>query len=141
MQKRLKVMVVDDDALVLEVAAATLESRGYLVTTRESALGTTLAIRRERPDIVLLDVHMPGLSGDSLAKVLFEARSGHEPVVILYSATDAEELGQLARSCGAAGAIEKSSDPTHLIRRLEQIVAQRIPQEAARARRPPGDQA
>jgi CheY-like chemotaxis protein len=67
MKTNLKVLIVDDDALALEVAAAALESHGYTVIKREEALGTMVLIRRERPDIVLLDLHMPGLSGDALS--------------------------------------------------------------------------
>ena len=47
MKKPLKVMLVDDDALALEVAAVALESRGHDVVKRDKAIGTLLAIRRE----------------------------------------------------------------------------------------------
>ena len=62
-----KVMIVDDENTVLEITGAVLEDHGYRVIKRESALGTSLAILREKPDVVLLDVNMPGLSGDRIA--------------------------------------------------------------------------
>jgi DNA-binding response OmpR family regulator len=123
MKKALKVMLVDDDALALEVAAVALESRGHDVIKRAGALGTLLAIRREKPDIVLLDVHMPGLSGDALTKLIVSSKDAHEPVILLYSATPAKQLEQLAKDCGAAGWIEKTSNPSEFLGRFAQQTA------------------
>jgi DNA-binding response OmpR family regulator len=123
MNPSLKVMIVDDDAVALEVAAAVLEDRGYRVLRRDSALGTLLAIRREKPDVVLLDVHMPGLNGDALSKLVMEANSARAPIIILHSVTAAAELDQLATACAAAGAIEKTADPGAFLQRFQAIVA------------------
>jgi CheY-like chemotaxis protein len=123
MNPQIKVMVVDDDATVLEVTAAVLEQRGYEVSTRESAIGTSLAIIREKPDVVLLDVHMPGLSGDRLAELMGPRAGRASPLVILHSASGREELERLAASCGAADVIEKTTSPLDFIRRFESILA------------------
>jgi two-component system phosphate regulon response regulator PhoB len=127
MNQRLKIMIVDDDATVLEVTAAVLEQRGYEVKTRESALGTSLAISREKPDVVLLDVHMPGLSGDRLAELMVPRPGRFAPLIILHSASPREELEQLAASCGAADIIEKVASPLEFIRRFESVVARHGP--------------
>src|SRR5262249_26271874 len=66
--RRMRFMVVDDDPVVLEVTRERLSFMGYDVIVRESALGTSAAILRERPDVVLLDVNMPSLSGEQLAQ-------------------------------------------------------------------------
>ncbi|HEX7671697.1 MAG TPA: response regulator, partial [Polyangiaceae bacterium] len=55
----LRVMLVDDDPTTLQVHAAILEQLGHAVTQRTTALGTTLAILREKPDVVVLDVRIP----------------------------------------------------------------------------------
>jgi DNA-binding response OmpR family regulator len=123
MGERLKVMLVDDDATVLEVTAAVLEQHGYDVQTRDSAIGTSLAILRDKPDVVLLDVHMPGLSGDKLAE-LMGARAGRPaPLVILHSASTKQELEQVGQSCGAADVIEKSASPLDFLRRFESVLS------------------
>jgi DNA-binding response OmpR family regulator len=131
MKQALKVMVVDDDTLALEVAAAALETRGHVVIKRDSALGTMLAIRRDKPDVVLLDVHMPGLTGDALTKLIVAAKGAHEPVIVLYSATDARELEPLAASCGAAGWIEKTSNPGEFLKRFAQLISDKLPRQGA----------
>jgi CheY-like chemotaxis protein len=122
MNQALKVMVVDDDATVLEVTAAVLMQHGYDVHTRESALGTSLAIIREKPDVLLLDVHMPGLSGDRLAELMAPRVGRGAPLVILHSASTLSELEKLAASCGAAAVIEKTSDPGAFMQRFESIL-------------------
>jgi CheY-like chemotaxis protein len=106
--QRFKVMVVDDDATTLEVTSVMLEQRGYEVVRRDSALGTTMAILRERPEVVLLDVHMPGLTGDRLAELVTPRKGKRAPLVILHSGSNRAELEQLATRCGAAGIMASS---------------------------------
>jgi CheY-like chemotaxis protein len=134
MNQPLKVMVVDDDATVLEVTAAVLEQHGYDVRTRESALGTSLAIIREKPDVVLLDVHMPGLSGNRLAELMAPKPGRVSPLVILHSASSLSELEQLAAGCGAADVMEKTANPVAFMRRFESIL---VKHAALLPRKPP----
>lgn len=126
MKRKLKIMIVDDDTVSLSVAVAILEDRGHEVTQRSSALGTMLAVRREKPDVVLLDVQMPGLSGDSVGSLLVDAKLDPQPVVILHSTTAAAELETLAKNCGAAGFIEKTSDHASFFRSFERIVSRAL---------------
>jgi CheY-like chemotaxis protein len=123
MKERLKIMIVDDDAVSLEVAVAIFEDLGHTVLQRSSSLGTMLAVRRDRPDVVLLDVQMPGLSGDSLGMLLVGAKLEHEPIVILHSSTGGAELEALAKSCNAAGYIEKTSDQRAFLRSFDSLVS------------------
>jgi len=136
MAEKLRVMVVDDDATTLEVTSALLEERGYEVLKRESAIGTTLAILRDRPHVVLLDIQMPGLSGDKLVELVGPGKSRPTPVILLHSAAPRHELEALAKRCGAAGAVEKTGDPLEFIRRFEQAIgAHRRNLDTARQRR------
>lgn len=124
MKEPLKIMLVDDDRTTLEVLGALLEKEGYTVVQRDTAIGTTQAIIRENPDVVLLDVRMPGLSGDKLAE-LISARNANL-VVVLHSASPKSDLEKLARRCGASAIIEKATDPKEFLKRFEHIVATRV---------------
>jgi CheY-like chemotaxis protein len=115
-------MVVDDDNVSLSVAAALLEDAGYSVQQRQSALGTVVAVRREKPDVVLLDLRMPGLNGDTLTGLLLDAKTEHPPIVILHSSTEAAELERSTKSCNAAGFIEKTADKQAFMKSFERIV-------------------
>ena len=119
--KRLKrVLVVDDDPVARQVVTTILGGQGYEVLARSEALGTVAVITRERPDIVVLDVNMPGLSGDSLAR-LVNLKSGHSTRVILHSSQPLGELTKLAREVGALGCIEKG-DPRDFLDEFEALL-------------------
>jgi DNA-binding response OmpR family regulator len=123
MSAKPRILLIDDDRTTLLVTAALLEQRGYFVIQRQDALGSGLAIARENPDLVLLDVNMPGLSGDKIAQLSIARRKGDGPAIFLFSAMDPETLSAMAAECGAAGAIEKTSDPSEFLARFDSALA------------------
>jgi CheY-like chemotaxis protein len=102
---RLTALVVDDDPISLEVTRRRLEELDFDVTVREHSLGTSRWILENQPDLVLLDVVMPALTGAELAAVL--QRSSLRVNVVLYSSKSQHELDRLARSAGVLGGISK----------------------------------
>jgi len=128
-KKRERVMVIDDDAVALELASDWLSHAGYEVIARQSVLGSTAMILRERPDLLLLDVHMPALNGSELAKLVTESSQDGKPGVIFHSARNRSELQKLVRERGALGAIEKGEDEASFVRQFNRYA------EDARKRR------
>lgn len=93
-RRRARILVVDDDLRVAEVAAALLASRGHAVA---SAAGESEALERIasfRPDAVLLDLTMPGCGGLELAPLLRRARP--ELVIVLMSGYSERDLSRSA---------------------------------------------
>lgn len=115
-----RVLVVDDDPVVRQIVAAILSGHGYDVVVRAEALGTLSAIAREKPDVVLLDVNMPGVGGDALARLVRE-HADPRTRVILHSSQPLDELEALARDAGALGGIEKG-DPTEFLESFENLL-------------------
>jgi CheY-like chemotaxis protein len=113
------VLVVDDSDVVLELAKKTLENAGYRVITRNKPSGSVAAILRDKPDIVLLDVNMPTLSGDTIAKILGRVSQNPETLVLLHSSLSIDNLRLKAIATGAHGYIQKTDSPTELVRRIE----------------------
>ena len=127
MRKGLKVLVVDDDVVILEIARARLEGMGHEVVTRSSAVGTTATIIREKPDVILLDVEMPLLSGDDIMHTIQEKRllgDGEEVPVILYSGTEPSDLQRIVVETGALGAIHKAKDSAAFTAAFDEFVRQ-----------------
>jgi CheY-like chemotaxis protein len=111
--------------VALEIARARLEKMGHEVVTRDSAVGTTAMIIREKPDVLLLDVEMPLLSGDEIMHAIREKRlvnRGDELSFILYSGTEVSELRRLVKETGALGAIHKAQDSAAFAATFERLV-------------------
>jgi CheY-like chemotaxis protein len=121
-----RVLVVDDEDTTLAVIQATLEDLGYEVTTRNRAFGTSAVIVDERPDIVLIDIEMPGLSGDGIVRLIRESPSLRSIVFILHSGARAADLERLTRETGAAGAIVKTGDLQDFSRQFERLVREHV---------------
>jgi CheY-like chemotaxis protein len=113
------VLVVDDSDIVLERVKKSLESVGYAVITRNKPSGSVAAILRDKPDIVLLDVNMPTLSGETIAKILARVTQNQETLVLLHSTLSIDHLRLRAIASGAHGYIQKTDSPTELVRRIE----------------------
>ena len=110
----MRVLIIDDEPVALATAKALIASRGHEVHTRDQALGTTSAMREIRPEVVLVDWRMPGLSGDGLIRLLKrreQADGAPALVVILHSAAPEQELDALAKEVGADGFISKAWPP------------------------------
>lgn len=118
-----KVFVVDDCPVVLQVLHEWLAAAGYSVETREQALGTASWIAAEKPDFVILDVSMPALQGNELALLLRRHPNTSHVAVVLHSAMELDALSELARGTGAVGAIQKTSSERSFVAQFDRIVA------------------
>lgn len=116
--RRKKIMIVDDSPVVLAVTRFTLESAGYEVVTHPRPSGSITLILQEAPDLLLVDVNMPGLNGDSLVKMLGSTQSNNETVVLLHSSLSDEVLAQKVKSSHAHGYIRKTDNQQALIRSI-----------------------
>jgi CheY-like chemotaxis protein len=112
-----KVLVVDDDPLTSEVVVATLRRAGHVVHTHDSGFGLAVAIHQIGPDVVLLDVHMPGLSGTrSLqAAAALSPTYGLETRVLLHSGAPPDELEALATREQTHGWLAKPARPQEIV--------------------------
>jgi CheY-like chemotaxis protein len=109
---------VDDSEVVREVAKGALEGAGYRVVTHDKPAGCVAFILHEKPDLVLMDVNMPGLGGDTIVSVLAKAQPTADTVVLLHSSLSAGVLKSKAATAGAHGYIQKSGDPFALVREV-----------------------
>jgi len=114
------VLVVDDDASLRELIRASLSLDGYSVREAASAEEALAAIEDTAPDLVLLDVVMPGVDGWQMLQRMQE-RHGSIPVIMFSGKVD-EESATEAEQRGAQGFIGKPFDPQQLIERAKQLV-------------------
>jgi CheY-like chemotaxis protein len=101
------IVVVDDHPTFRATACALLEAEGFLVVG-EAADGVTAleVIERLEPEVVLLDVQLPGLDGFEVAARA--AALTRAPKIVLASSREARDYGSLIAESGARGFIEKA---------------------------------
>jgi excisionase family DNA binding protein len=114
------VLVVDDDARIREYVRVNLEMEGYLVREASSADEALQAIDDQAPELVLLDVVMPGVDGWQMLQRMQE-KHGSIPVIMFSGQVD-EQSATDAEQRGARGFIGKPFDPQQLIERAKQLV-------------------
>jgi two-component system nitrate/nitrite response regulator NarL len=111
----IRVVAADDHAAYLRATTETLTRAGLVVvgvsTTGQGAIDD---VRMHEPDVALVDLRMPGLSGADVARAV-RARYPKTRVVIL-SAYDDKEIVQLAVAAGATGYVTKDSTPEEIVR-------------------------
>jgi DNA-binding response OmpR family regulator len=120
-RRRGKVLVVDDDPVILEVVRERLDVAGFDVYVRADALGTSQWVAREQPDFILLDVMMPALGGAELGQLLKRSHTTNQTAVILHSSMNAAALQPLIQRTGAIGAIRKTHDGAKFIEEFERL--------------------
>jgi len=117
----MKILIVDDDPIFLLIVRAWLESDGHDIVTQDKPFGTSNTVTRERPDLVVLDVEMPGLSGEALASIL-GGRAQRVDIVFLSGRPRAELEAMVARH-GALGYVAKSRDGRQFIAEFKRVIA------------------
>jgi two-component system OmpR family response regulator len=117
-----RVLVVDDDVLQLDVVSRTLRAFGFEVATSQSAIGVTNSVRAFKPDVVLVDVNIPEMSGDKVVEVVRRLSQGAARYVF-YSACDEATLRKLAAQSRADGWITKSTVGLELAAKLRTFCA------------------
>jgi excisionase family DNA binding protein len=114
------VLVVDDDARLREFMRVNLTMEGYSVREAASAEEALEAIEDTAPELVLLDVVMPGVDGWQMLQRMQE-RHGSIPVIMFSGKVDENSAAE-AEERGARAFVGKPFDPQQLIERAKQLV-------------------
>jgi two-component system response regulator EvgA len=118
--KKHKILLLDDSDLVRDLVRETLEEHGYEVVTTDTPLGFSNLLRREQPDLTLLDVTMPTLRGDKLAEIAIS--HGIDCPIVLFSDRPPAELGAMVKAVKAAGFICKTGDMDEVVRAVQRFL-------------------
>jgi CheY-like chemotaxis protein len=120
-----RILVVDDNEVELAVLRVVLEAEGFEVETLDSVFDLSIAIKRDPPDVILLDIMMPALGGDRVAAILKQHGFSRDIPVILHSSKDASELASIATRTGAQGFVSKTGDFDRLVAEVRRVLERR----------------
>lgn len=122
MAPRKTILVVDDEPDLVEVVRYNLEGRGFRVVTAATGEEALRAVRRHRPDLVVLDVMLPDRFGTEVCRTLrAEPRTRELPILFLSART--EEVDRVVGlELGADDYVTKPFSPRELVLRVEAIL-------------------
>ena len=118
---RRTVLVVDDEPTIAEVVSRYLERAGYSATTAADGLEAVRLAGERRPDLVVLDVMLPGLDGLQVLRRLREGEEGPTPVILLTARGEQEDKLAGLRS-GADDYVVKPFSPSELVARVDAVL-------------------
>lgn len=116
-----KVLCVDDDALYLRSLERILIQHGYRVETFDDPERALEALPECRPDVAIVDILMPGMSGLDLAEEIHEESGGRIPVVVLSGLTSDADIVKGYRR-GATYYITKPCEPDSVLNIVDYLV-------------------
>lgn len=115
-----KILLIDDDKTVVTVVTAVLRAANYQVVSALDPVQGFMAFRREKPQLVVLDLMMPAGGGMQLLEKL--TSMGKVPVIVITASLQGNAEAE-ARAAGAAGFLKKPVNPEALKDLIEELEA------------------
>ncbi len=111
-----KVLVCDDDDGILEVISIILQEQQYDVQTSVNGKAIIKKVKAFCPDVILLDIWMPGIDGREVTKLLKrEPQTAGIPIIVISALNDTEKI---AKDCGADDFMTKPFDMDDLLEKV-----------------------
>ncbi len=120
--QRRKVLFIEGNEPYRKTLAKRLEGAGFDVVTARDGLEGLKAVRKENPDLVILDILLPGLDGHKICRMIkFDKKLGHIPVIVLTS-RDLDEVADLAKQVKADAFCIKTTRAPVLIDIIHKLI-------------------
>lgn len=117
-----KILLVEDDEKIVKAVSIRLKSQGYEVVTAFDAVMAMAKAMEHHPDLVLLDISMPGGNGFTVAERLQNSSLAGIPIIFL-TASKEPGLRDRAKELGAVGYLEKPFETQELLAVIQQALA------------------
>jgi DNA-binding response OmpR family regulator len=125
-----KILIIDDDAFIRRPLEFILREEGFAPVTAVDGEEGLAKLEGEKPDLIVLDLMMPGLDGFEVCRrVRNDPRFSSIPVILL-TATGPESDCERGRAAGATDFMSKPYSPSELLRRVREILSEGEPGRA-----------
>jgi DNA-binding response OmpR family regulator len=116
------ILVVDDSTTNVVLLEAILDEKGYRIETALNAKEAYAILAQQNPDLILLDLLMPKISGfDFLAQIRNNENTRNTPVIVVSALTDEENITKIMEM-GAIDFIKKPIDLQYLVEKVESVL-------------------
>jgi DNA-binding response OmpR family regulator len=117
-----KILLIEDDADILKTTTVFLKREGFEIITSVDGLDGLHKARTEKPDLIILDIMLPGLDGYKICRMLkFDANYKHIPIVV-FTARAQKSDESLGKEVGADVYITKPFEPQVLIEKIKGLL-------------------
>src|SRR3981189_1163322 len=121
------ILVADDEPQIRRVLRSTLSSHGYVIIQAKTGEEAVEAVRKAKPDLILLDVNMPGIGGIEACR---EIRRGSDAPIIMLTVRNAERDKVAALDAGADDYVVKPFSIEELLARIRAALRRYSPGDA-----------
>ena len=132
--KKQKIIVVEDEPDLVDVVTYNLQREGYFVLAAQRGDEGLNLIRSERPDLVLLDLMLPGMDGLSICRQMKSDGSLSEIPIIIASAKGEESDVVIGLEMGADDYLAKPFSPRELLARIKAVLRRGAPRDVSKDR-------
>ncbi len=120
-----KILIIEDDPSALRFAQYALEQEGYQVLTAANGLEGLRKAQEEEPDLIILDIMLPGMDGFQLCRRLRAAEATAKLPILMLSAKARESDRDTGLKLGAHEYLTKPASPAQLVAGVTRLLAQR----------------
>ncbi|MCA9135226.1 MAG: response regulator [Planctomycetales bacterium] len=141
-----KILVIDDEQIIIDVITAHLNVAGFWnVVGISDSIDAVGRMKQENPDLILLDISMPDVSGNYLIQIARSDAILKQVPVIVVTASDSEETHRRAIELGADEVLIKPLQPGMLVKRVEHALYRKLDHDVSslqerRARNQPANE-
>ena len=121
---RKKILVVEDDPELVELISFNLRASGFAVGTAADGIDALKKARSILPDLILLDLMLPGLDGFAVCEILRRDAATARIPIVMVTAMSSQFARLTGMEAGATDYITKPFSPKHLVARVQELVAQ-----------------
>ena len=126
-----RILIVDDEPDIVELLEYNLSQHGYVVTTARDGASALAEVRRERPDLILLDLMLPDVSGTEICRRL-RKDDATESIPIMMITARGEEIDRVVGfEVGADDYVTKPFSPRELVLRVQAVLRRSSSQSGA----------
>lgn len=118
-----KILIVDDEPSIRSLVRDVLELEGHEIIEAPDGPTALAAVDSDDPDLMVLDIMMPGMSGLDVLRTLRRERSGSDLPIILLTAAADDDTTWAGWTAGASVFLPKPFDPNHLLDWVERLLA------------------
>ncbi|OGR62950.1 MAG: hypothetical protein A2X31_04230 [Elusimicrobia bacterium GWB2_63_22] len=119
-----KIVMIEDSKAASTVLKEVLEAEGHTVLHAADGVAGLALARREKPDLILLDLLLPKLNGYEVCNALMRDNLTRHTPILIISTLDTDESKEKAKQCGARNFMKKPYNLDDLLREIKRLLPQ-----------------